>query len=152
MTPDYRDHLLDVPGLHPNARRKFKALIAAIREKGYPIVVWETLRTWAQQRQLYAQGRTDAELLKVGYTAKEIIAARGAGYTAGKGKVTWIRVPKYHGTGRAMDCVWLINGKITWDAPADWWALYGRAARAYGLAWGGDWKAKDLAHVQLEGK
>ena len=152
MTLTDRDYLLDVAGLNPDARRKFKALVAAVREKGYPLVVWETLRTWTQQRQLYAQGRTDAELLKVGYPAKEVIAARAAGYTAGKARVTWIRVPKFHGTGRAMDCVWLVNGKITWNPPAGWWALYGRAAKSYGLVWGGDWKAQDLAHVQWEGK
>lgn len=144
-----RDYLLDVAGLQPDARRKFKALVAAVRAKGYPLIVWETVRTWAQQRRLYAQGRSDAVLLQCGYTAAEILAARAAGYTAGKPVVTRVRVPKMHGTGRAMDCAWLIDGRITWDAPAEWWTVYGRGARAYDLTWGGDWAMRDMAHVEL---
>jgi len=148
VEPGDRDYLLDAAGLQPDARRKFKAVVSAVRAKGLPLVVWETLRTWKQQRRLYAQGRSDATLLSVGYTAPEIQSARSAGYTAKKPVVTWIRVPKMHGTGRAMDCVWLINGGVSWNAPTDWWAVYGRAAKAYGLTWGGDWQTRDLPHVE----
>lgn len=150
LTLTSRDHLLDDPRVHPTAREKFKAVLKDVRGHGLPLFVWEVYRSREQQRALYAQGRTNAELLKVGYTPEEIARYRAQGYLASKPVVTKILNPRYHGTGRAMDCCWLIQGKLSWNAPAEWWQKYGSAAKAHGLKWGGDWKMKDYAHVQWE--
>jgi peptidoglycan L-alanyl-D-glutamate endopeptidase CwlK len=152
MKPEDRDHLLDDERVHPIARRKFKAVLQDVRGHGLPLLVWEVYRSRERQRMLYAQGRTDAQLLKAGYTMQEIERYRAAGYTASKPKVTHAKTPRYHGRGLAMDCCWLVNGKPTWDVDMDWWQTYGRAAKAHGLVWGGDWKMKDLPHVQYEPK
>jgi len=123
-----------------------------VRGHGQPLLVWEVFRSREQQRALYAQGRTDAELRKVGYSDDEIIQYRKQGYLSSKSVVTKILNPKYHGTGRAMDCCWLVDDKPTWDVPDEWWQTYGQAAEAHGLKWGGRWRMRDLPHVQYEGE
>jgi peptidoglycan L-alanyl-D-glutamate endopeptidase CwlK len=51
-----------------------------------------------------------------------------------------------HGHGLAVDIVSLTT---YWSAPKAFWDALGEAARAEGLAWGGDWKSfKDLPHIQ----
>ena len=147
-----RDYLLDDQRVNATARRKFKAVLADVRGRGLPLLVWEVFRTSEQQRALYAQGRTNEELLKAGYTPEEIARYRMQGYTSIKPIVTHARTPRYHGTGRAMDCCWLVDGKPTWNVPEEWWETYGRAAEAHGLKWGGRWKMRDLPHVQYEGE
>jgi hypothetical protein len=150
-TVTIRDNLLNDPRVNATARQKFKAVLQDVRSKGLPLLVWEVFRSREQQRALYAQGRSDAELRKVGFTADEIIQYRKQGYLSTKPIVTRLLNPKYHGTGRAMDCCWLVDGKPSWNAPEEWWETYGRAAEAHGLVWGGRWKMRDLPHVQYEG-
>ena len=95
---------------------------------------------------------SDAELRRVGFSDDEIIQYRKQGYLSSKPVVTNLLNPKYHGTGRAMDCCWLVNGAPTWNVSEEWWETYGRAAEAHGLTWGGRWKMRDLPHVQYEGE
>lgn len=144
-----RDHLLDDERVHPVFRRKAKAVLADVRGHELPLYVVEVFRTRGRQRMLYAQGRTDAQLRAVGFTEKEIAAYRRAGYSADKPVVTNSVSPYAHGRGLAMDCAWLVDGRVRWDAPAEWWEKYGSAAKAHGLIWGGDWKMRDMAHVEL---
>jgi hypothetical protein len=147
-----RDNLLSDPRVNATARQKFRAVLNDVRSKGLPLLVWEVFRSREQQRALYAQGRTDAELRKAGFSDDEITKYRKQGYLSTKPVVTNLRTPRYHGTGRAMDCCWLLDGKPTWNVPEEWWNTYGRAAEAYGLTWGGRWKMRDLPHVQYEGE
>ena len=147
-----RDNLLNDPRVNPTARRKFQAVLNDVRSKGLPLIVWEVYRSREQQRALYAQGRTDAELRKAGFSDDEITKYRKQGYLSTKPIVTGMLNPKYHGTGRAMDCCWLVDGKPTWNVLEEWWNTYGRAAEAHGLTWGGRWKMRDLPHVQYEGE
>ena len=148
-----RDYLLDDPRVNPTARRKFKAVLADVRGYGLPLFVWEVYRSRERQRALYAQGRTNQQLLEAGYTPEEIAKYRAMGFTSIRPVVTHARTPRYHGRGRAMDCCWLVDGKPSWNVPEEWWQTYGRAAKAHGLKWGGDWKKiKDKAHVQWEGQ
>jgi hypothetical protein len=151
-TVTIRDNLLNDPRVNATAKRKFQAVLNDVRSKGLPLLVWEVYRSREQQRALYAQGRTDAELRKVGYTDEEIVQYRKQGYLSSKPQVTKILNPRYHGTGRAMDCCWLVGGAPTWNVPEEWWQTYGRAAEAHGLVWGGRWTMRDMAHVQYEGE
>jgi D-alanyl-D-alanine dipeptidase len=116
-TVTIRDNLLNDPRVNPTAKRKFLAVLNDVRSKGLPLMVWEVYRSREQQRALYAQGRTDAELRKAGFTDDEIIQYRKQGYLSSKPVVTKILNPKYHGTGRAMDCCWLVEGKPSWNVP-----------------------------------
>lgn len=152
ITPTYRDALLYHPYVNPTARRKFEAVLQDVRGHGLPLVVWEVYRSREKQRALYAQGRSDEVLRKIGYADWEIKRYREWGYTVDKPVVTKILNPTFHGTGRAMDCCWLVNGKPTWNVLLEWWHTYGSAAKAHGLTWGGDWKMRDYAHVQYDKK
>lgn len=145
-----KDYLLDDERVHPIFRRKAKAVLADVRLWGRPIIVIEVFRSLERQRQLYAKGRTDDQLQKAGYSKEEIAKIRQQGFLEVDPKVTYRKTPKAHGKGLAMDVAWLVNGKVTWNVPEDWWDLYGRCAKAHGLIWGGDWKMRDKGHVELQ--
>jgi peptidoglycan L-alanyl-D-glutamate endopeptidase CwlK len=88
---------------------------------------FETLRTADRQGYLYGFGRD---------------------YDDGRGIVTRAELAdtSWHGFGLAVDVV--EKDATPWDAPPDFWASLGAAARAEGLVWGGDWKHPDRPHVQ----
>lgn len=114
-----RDRKLFAPGVDETFRRKALAVLNDVRGHNLPIVVVEVLRSKARAALMKATGKS-----KNGMRSK-------------------------HVTGRAFDCAFW-NGKgITWDVPAEWWAVYGRAAEAHGLTWGGRWKMRDMNHVEL---
>ncbi len=153
MTPSSRDNLLEHAQVHPQARELFRRVLAELREAGYPICVVEVYRSPERQRMLYAQGRSDAMLKAKGYTESEIASIRKMGYTADKPVVTQKMSAGMHAKGRAMDCAFVVAGKLTWNVPESWWDAYGRVAKKYGLIWGGDWKSfPDRPHVEYRGE
>ena len=143
------DHLLDDQRVNEVFRRKAKAVLRDVRGWGLPLAVVEVFRTKGRQRMLYAQGRSDERLRNAGFTEQEIKAYRKAGATPDKPVVTHLVNPQKHGRGMAMDCAWMVAGSLTWSVPMDWWEKYGASARAHELIWGGDWKMRDLPHVEL---
>src|SRR6266481_9894005 len=50
-----------------------------------------------------------------------------------------------HILGLAADIV--SHGRL-WNADSHFWANLGNEAKKLGLTWGGDWRKKDVAHVQ----
>lgn len=59
----------------------------------------------------------------------------------------------YHQFGLAADCAFFLNGRIVISEKDPWamrgYKLYGEAAEAAGLTWGGRWKMMDFGHVEL---
>lgn len=153
MRPESRDYLLDDSRVHPRARELFKGVLRELRESGYPICVVEVYRSPERQRMLYAQGRSDAVLKAKGYTDAEIAEIRKKGFTADKPVVTKLMGAGMHAKGRAMDCAFVVDGRITYAVPQSWWQHYGATSKKYGLVWGGDWKTfKDRPHVEYRGE
>lgn len=99
-----------------------------------------TLRTFAEQDALYAQGRTK----------------KGSKVTNAKGGQS------YHNYGLAIDIALLVdvdgNGSFetaSWDAKTDFdgdkkadWQEIVTIFKRYGYEWGGDWKFVDTPHFQ----
>jgi peptidoglycan L-alanyl-D-glutamate endopeptidase CwlK len=140
------------PNVHPTARMLFQCVLEELVSLGYNPVVVEVYRPPSRQRMLYAQGRTDTQLLEKGFTESEIVQYRKAGYTVDKRPVSHT-LNSMHTRGRAMDIAWFVDGKTTYDVPNSWWEAYGALARKHGLIWGGDWKKfKDRPHVEYHGE
>ena len=129
--------------LHPKLREDvldiYDEIIAALNGSAICRFAY-TLRTFAEQNALYAQGRTKA----------------GAKVTNAKGGQS------YHNYGLAIDIVLLVdkdkNGSFesaSWDiktdfdgdGKADWMEIVAIFKR-YGYEWGGDWKFNDAPHFQ----
>lgn len=93
-----------------------------------------TLRTFAEQNELYAQGRTKP----------------GGIVTKAKGGLSM------HNYGLAVDIVLIIDGKTaSWDVKGDYdgdgksdWMEVVTIFKQYGWEWGGDWKFFDGPHFQ----
>lgn len=123
-------------GVHPRLVDKLDRVLDAMAVLGFAMMVTDGLRTREQQQLLYAKGRT----------AKGPVVTNADGVTKKSNHQA-----KDDGYGRAVDCVFLVDGKPSWDARLPWKA-YGAAAEAVGLIWGGSWTSLvDLPHVELPG-
>lgn len=92
-----------------------------------------TLRTFKEQDELYAIGRT-----KPGKVVTRVKSG-----------------DSYHNYGLAVDIVLLVNGKAVWDIKTDYdkdgrsdWMEVVDIFKRYGWEWGGDWKFFDPPHFQ----
>jgi len=130
--------------LHPSVRNEAKEIYAEICERlnGKTLCRFAfTLRTFAEQDALYAQGRTSA----------------GPKVTNAKGGQSW------HNYGLAIDIVLLQdkdgNGThetASWDNKIDFdgdgvadWLEVVYVFKLYGWEWGGDWRSfRDTPHFQ----
>jgi len=123
--------------LHPKVRDEAFEIYDEICEalKGKAICRFTyTLRTFAEQDAIYAQGRTKP--------GKIVTKAR-------KGL-------SYHNYGLAIDIVLIINGKeASWNTKADFdgdgkadWIEIVQIFKEFGWEWGGDWQFKDSPHFQ----
>ncbi len=124
--------------LHPIVRDEVKNIIAecdaALTGKA-KIRITEGLRTFDEQAQLYAVGRTKA--------GKKVTNAK-----AGQ---------SIHNYGLAVDMCLIIDGKTaSWDTAKDWdddkiadWYECVKIFAKHGWQWGGNWKTfKDLPHFE----
>jgi peptidoglycan L-alanyl-D-glutamate endopeptidase CwlK len=109
------------------------ALVKVVRRAAeitkQPFQIVQGNRTVAQQRAIYAQGRTKPGPI-----------------------VTWTMKSKHIG-GNAIDFATLVGGRISWQE-----THYPAVGRAFKLAakelktpivWGGDWKKRDWGHIEL---
>ena len=129
--------------LHPKLREEaltmYDEIVAALTGTA-ACRFTHTLRTFAEQDALYAQGRTKA----------------GAKVTNARGGAS------YHNYGMAIDIVLLVdkdnNGTFetaSWDVKTDFdgdgksdWQEVVAIFKRYGYEWGGDWKFNDAPHFQ----
>ena len=117
-------------GLAPRVAAAVTRIVARMEAEGHRPRVFETLRTIERQAFLYGFGRD---------------------YDDGRGIVTKVRDARrgMHYYGLAVDIV--ENDATPWTAPQAFWNALGAAAKAEGMAWGGNWKFLDLPHIQWGG-
>lgn len=125
--------------LHPKVRNEVNLILNHInttcltgRAKAR---VAQGLRTFAEQDDLYAQGRSKS--------GQVVTNAKGG--------------QSMHNYGLAVDIVLIIDGKVaSWDVVKDWdgdkqadWMEVVAAFKRYGWSWGGDWRSfKDMPHFE----
>jgi peptidoglycan L-alanyl-D-glutamate endopeptidase CwlK len=112
--------------LHPMVAERAQQLVELAQAEGIEILVTSTLRTFDEQAELFAIGRT-----KPG----DIVTNAKAGES-------------WHNFGLAFDVVPLVNGKAVWDSP--FWNRIGELGKRAGLVWGGDFQRfKDKPHFEF---
>lgn len=121
----------EIGALVPEMAERIRTLVAEMEAVGHPIVVVETLRSYARQDALYAQGRT--------VSGQKVTNARGG--------------QSWHNFGRAVDLAFKDGPKgVTWMGP---WDLLGRHGELLGLQWGvvssKTGKRSDLGHFEFRG-
>lgn len=110
------------------------AFIAECQRVGLDPLIYCTLRSDAEQAELYAQGRS-----KPG----AIVTAARAGES--------LHNPQRDGRSWAFDAVPMLGGKPLWDDAQAVYAM-GHAGEAVGLEWAGRWngKMRERVHFQLK--
>ena len=119
----------NIEKLHPKVRNKATEFISRVeKELGIKLRVTSTLRTFAEQDKLYAQGRT----------------TKGGIVTNAKGGES------NHNFGTALDVVPIVNGQADWKTTADTWNKIAKVGKSLGFEWGGDWKSfVDKPHFEM---
>lgn len=130
-SPDLVDRVDDrsekaIQTLLPKVQPYARALIHGAAEIGIEIKVTSATRTYEEQDDLYAQGRT-----KPG----KIVTNARAGHSN-------------HNFSLAWDVTIFEDGQPVWESPA--YKAVGAIGHRLGLTWGGDWKSiQDEPHFEL---
>jgi len=108
----------DLTLLHPQFARTLHAVLDELADARIPLQVFESIRSPSRQEELYRRGR-DPHAADWGRTVTKAHAYASA-----------------HQYGLAVDLVFHIGGKWTWEPPpgkAGWWGAYHAIAREHGL-------------------
>jgi len=143
--------------LLPDAQAAATRALEDLKRRGIPYAVTATLRTTAEQRALYAQGRESI----IAVNARRINAGmnplpeRENHYTVTNCDGTKVSAGGHgrspHQLGKALDVVPLGEHGPEWPPASDpRWRDIAQSFKAEGFQWGGDWTDfLDLPHYQL---
>lgn len=111
--------------LHPKVRDKAREFINKAEKQNIKLRVASAYRSYAEQNDLYAQGRTKA--------GKIVTYAKGG--------------QSSHNFGTAIDVVPIVNGKADYNTD---WNKIATIGKSVGFAWGGDWTSfVDKPHFEM---
>jgi peptidoglycan L-alanyl-D-glutamate endopeptidase CwlK len=126
--------------LYPPFRAQVEAMLLKARALGLAVYIFEGLRTWERQAELYAKGRDPK------------------GNVVDKSKVVTCAKPgdSFHNYAMAVDIVF--DGDTakpgiqwTWNEPTGKWKQLGQCGKDCGLEWAGDWvKFPEMPHQQFK--
>lgn len=123
--------------LHPAIRDKAKAMILEAEKDGHHLRIYEALRSFERQMQLYNQPfdkkDNDGDGLIDEADEKVTNAKPGDGF---------------HNYALAFDVVEIKDGQALWQNPN--WGYIGLLGEKHGLEWGGRWNFKDYPHFQAK--
>ncbi len=123
--------------LREDIRHMATAMEIACEHIGVHLLIYCTWRSYLEQDELYAQGRTKP--------GKIVTNARG-----GQSKHNHMD-KRNHPCSLAFDCVPIVSGKAVWDAKDPIWQKVGEIGESCGLEWAGRWKRfKEFPHFQVE--
>lgn len=115
----------EIKTLHPKIRPVARAFLKEAEKEGIYLRVTSGLRTFEEQDELYAKGRT---------APGNIVTNAKAGESK-------------HNYGLAFDVVEIKDGKALWNNPN--WSKIGELGKKRGFTWGGDFKSiKDKPHFE----
>ena len=137
-----------VDDLATPAKIRVLQLIGECRTVGIDLLVTCSRRDIEAQNELYAHGRTRAQLDAAGLSA--VAPKAGPIVTNAKGGES------FHQYDCAVDVVPMRNGKPVWGtlgADGDLWDQVGAIGERCGLEWAGRWEGhlRELAHFQYLG-
>jgi len=112
--------------LNPIVEAKTIEWLEACKNAGLDILVTNTYRDMHEQTKLYNQGRT---------APGNIVTYAKAGYS-------------YHQHRLAVDFCPMLGGECAWNR-TDLFTQAGEIAKEIGFEWAGDWKYKDMPHIQM---
>ncbi len=121
--------------MHPKVRIEVEMIYKEIRDRSVSIRFTQTLRSFEEQDNLYAQGRTKPGLI--------VTYARGG--------------QSFHNYGLAVDFALLLADRtVSWDRNLDLdkdnlkdWDEVVFVFKHFGWSWGGDWtRLKDFPHFE----
>lgn len=121
--------------LHPAVKARAERFLSLAEQAGIHLLVTCTYRSWTEQDDLYAQGRTKPGAI--------VTNARGGN--------------SMHNHRCALDIVPLVNGKPMWDNNSpqgkQLYREIGRLGKLAGLDWAGDWTGslREDVHFQFTG-
>jgi len=129
--------------LHPALRNEALEIYSDIAEalKGKAICRFSyTLRTFAEQNDLYAQGRTK--------TGKIVTNAKGGESYHNYGlAIDIVLLKDTDGNGSFETASWETNVDFDGDGVSDWQEVV-KIFKQFGWSWGGDWKFTDKPHFE----
>lgn len=135
-------------GLHPTFRMALLRALEDLRQQGYEPKVYETIRIAERQRLMYDRGASKVSQVGPHHYGLAADIIDGRPHPSRRGQIvgwgSWhtdTTVPN-RGKHRAGDLQ-------AADMARDFYEALGRAARAQGLVWGGDWRSfVDKPHVE----
>jgi len=116
----------DLGKLAPRFRDAVEKALAECNAVGLDAIVYEALRSPELQAAYYARGRTEIPPDRPVTNAKSNIYS-------------------WHGYGLAVD---VISRTKLWSETPEWFAHVASIFKGHGCKWGGDWKQRDLPHMQ----
>ncbi|MDP4142990.1 MAG: peptidoglycan-binding protein [Bacillota bacterium] len=115
-----------ISALNPYVASLARQFLNLCTQSGLDVTIIVTFRSWYDQDQLFAQGRTQP----------------GAIVTDAEGG------DSYHNWGLAFDCAPMTNGVIDWNA-TDKFIEMGNLGQQVGLEWGGNWTTFNISIVDM---
>jgi hypothetical protein len=131
-------HTAAMETLHPVFKSRVDRVIGDLHAKGWQPVLVYGRRTEEQQRQKIAEGVGGKHSWHVASTEAYLPTAEKAFFDVVR--------------GCAAD---IVDRRWAWDGPCknknhQFWKDLGASAKKHDLEWGGDWKKRDVAHVQMK--
>jgi hypothetical protein len=107
----------DITGLVPYLRGRVLRVMAAMWDRGFDPMIYESRRTHERQRELYGKGRTAAQCKKAGVATK---------YAAPDETIVTYTLDSFHIKGKGAD---IVSRSMHWNWPEFFVALKEEAAK-----------------------